>query len=108
MSAAPGRGAHWGSGGIRSTGQTGLNSTVPFTPGPAPAGVVVEVVRAAVGLVVEDVAGRVVVPPARVVGAEMVVDERPWPSVRNADSVLPQATARVTIITTVPSRRRPR
>lgn len=105
MSAAPGRGAHWGSGGIRSTGQTGLNSTVPFTPEPAPAGVVVEAVR---GLVVEDVAGTVVVPAARVVGVDMVVVERRWPSLLNADSALPQATPRVSIITTVPSPRRPR
>jgi hypothetical protein len=68
----------------------------------------VEVVRAVMGLVVEDVAGTVVVPPARVVGVNIVVEERPWPSVLNADSALPQATARVTIITTAPSPRRPR
>lgn len=65
-------------------------------------------VRAVMGLVVEDVAGTVVVPPARVVGMNMVVEERPWSSVLNAESALPQATARVTIITTAPSPRRPR
>jgi len=32
MSAGPGRGAQLGSGGLRSTGQTGLNRAVPCTP----------------------------------------------------------------------------
>ncbi len=66
MSATPGRGAHWGSGGIRSTGQTGLKSTVPFTAESASAGVVVDVVTALTGAVVEEVAGTTVVslPPS--------------------------------------------
>ncbi len=40
--AGPPRGAHWGSGGTRSTGQTGLNRTAPLTPDPDRVTVVVE------------------------------------------------------------------
>jgi hypothetical protein len=67
--AAPPRGAHCGSGGTRSTGQTGLNRTVPVTPDPAgPAIVVVDEVE---GGTVRSGAGDVVV---RTVGRTVTTD----------------------------------
>lgn len=109
MSATPGRGAHWGSGGVRSTGQTGLRSTVPFTAVFAPAEVVVDVATALTGAVVEEVGGTTVVSvPPTVVELGTIVEERTWPSARNADSGLPQAVGRATVITTAPSPRRTR
>lgn len=117
MSADPGRGAHWGSGGIRSTGQTGPNSTVPVTPepalAPAPAPAPGTVVAGAVVTTGRPtpvvVVGASLEPedPTNVVeGASVVVRLAPD---RNAASWLPQAApAKVMVITRAenPSRRR--
>jgi hypothetical protein len=94
---------------MRSTGQTGLKSTVPRTAATAAAGVVVDVATAPAGAVVEVVAGTTVLgPPPSVPDVGTIVVGRAWPSDRTADSGLPQAVATANVMTTAPSPRRTR
>jgi hypothetical protein len=92
---------------MRSTGQTGPNSTVPATPDCALVAVVFVVLAPGAGdgrMVVGEVgAGREPGgPPVAVVASGMVVAGRSWPPARVADAGLPHPTAKATVTITTP------
>lgn len=93
MRAAPGRGAHCGSGGILSTGQTGPKRTVPWTPVAPAIAAVVEVVDGTVDVGRD---GTVVLATVAVVGPPMgTVDAvaAPPPFVLPMTNVVPLAAS---------------